>query len=199
MAVFLNLEGGTNYGNLNGGNHRMPQFTDIYPNKDAFLTQYKSIGIPVTITDESATTLYFLLYSRYGNEYISSSDRNRFEYNLFAIVWQYGPTWEKRVEIQKKFRDMSEEELLKGATQIYNTADNPGTAPTTSTLAELQYINHQNTTKSVRSKLDAYGMLESLLEKDVTGEFLNKFKKLFNPFAGPECNTLFITGDENGY
>lgn len=199
MAVFLNLEGGTNYGNLNGGNHRTPQFTDIYPNKDAFLTQYKSIGIPVTITDESATTLYFLLYSRYGNEYISSSDRNRFEYNLFSIIWQYGPTWEKRVEIQKKFREMSEEELLKGSTQIYNNADNPGTAPTTSTLEELQYINHQNTAKSIRSKLDAYGMLESMLEKDVTSEFLNKFKKLFNPFAGPECNTLFITGDEDGY
>ena len=199
MAVYLNLEGGTNYGNLNGGNHRMPQFTDVYPNKDAFLTQYKSIGIPVTITDESVTTLYFLLYSRYGNEYISASDRNRFEYNLFSIIWQYGPTWEKRVEIQKKFREMSEEELLKGSTQIYNTADNPGTAPTTSTLEELQYINHQNTTKAIRSKLDAYGMLESMLEKDVTGEFLNKFKKLFNPFAGPECNTLFITGDEDGY
>lgn len=199
MAVYLNLEGGTNYGNLNGGNHRMPVFTDIYPNVDTFLKQYKSIGIPMSITEESANVLYFLLYSRYGNEYISSSDRNRFEYNLFSIIWQYGPTWEKRVEIQKKFREMSEDELLKGSTQIYNTADNPGTAPTTSTLEELQYINHQNTTKSIRSKLDAYGMLESMLEKDVTGEFLNKFKKLFNPFAGPELNTNFITGDDYGY
>lgn len=199
MSVLLNLEGGTNYGNLNGGNHRMPCFTDVYPNVDTFVTQYKSIGIPVTITEDSAKTLYFLLYSRYGNEYIASSDRNRFEYNLFAIVWQYGPTWEKRVEIQKKFRDMSEEELLKGSTQIYNNADNPGTAPTTSTLEELQYINHQNTTKSIRSKLDAYGMLESMLEKDVTGDFLNKFRKLFNPFAGPELNTQFITGEDDGY
>lgn len=198
MAVYLNLEGGTNYGNLNGGNHRMPQFTDIYPNVDTFLKQYKSIGIPTTISEESVNVLYFLLYSRYGSEYIAASDRNRFEYNLFAIIWQYGPTWEKRVEIQKKFREMTEDELLKGSTQIYNTADNPGTAPTTSTLEELQYINHQNTTKSIRSKLDAYGMLESLLEKDVTGEFLDKFKKLFNPFAGPELNTQFITGDDYG-
>lgn len=198
MAVYLNLEGGTNYGNLNGGNHRNPQFTDIYPNVDTFLTQYKSIGIPTTISEESVNVLYFLLYSRYGSEYIAASDRNRFEYNLFAIIWQYGPTWEKRVEIQKKFREMTEDELLKGSTQIYNTADNPGTAPTTSTLEELQYINHQNTTKSIRSKLDAYGMLESLLEKDVTGEFLDKFKKLFNPFAGPELNTQFITGDDYG-
>lgn len=198
MAVYLNLEGGTNYGNLNGGNHRNPQFTDIYPNVSTFLKQYKSIGIPTTISEESVNVLYFLLYSRYGNEYIAASDRNRFEYNLFAIIWQYGPTWEKRVEIQKKFREMTEDELLKGSTQIYNTADNPGTAPTTSTLEELQYINHQNTTKSIRSKLDAYGMLESLLEKDVTGEFLNKFKNLFNPFAEPELNTNFITGDDYG-
>ena len=53
--------------------------------------------------------------------------------------------------------------------------------------------------EELNKRLDAYGMLESMLEKDVTGEFLNKFKKLFNPFAGPELNTLFITGDGDGY
>ena len=197
MAVYLNNPGGTNYGNLNGGNHRMPSFTDIYGNVDAFLSDYKSIGIPTTIKDESASILYFLLYSRYGNDYIASSDRNRFIYNLFAIVWQYGPTWEKQVEIQKIFREMSETDLLTGNTQINNIADNPGVEPTDQSLEELKYINNQNVIKQKRSKLDAYNTLNQLLERDVTGDFLSKFKKLFNPFAGPEINTQFITTEED--
>ena len=196
MAVYRNDIGGTDYGNLYGGNHRMPTFTDIFPDVDTFLQSYKGIGIPAIITDNSARVLYFLLYSRYGNDVIASSDRNRFKYCLFSIIWQYGPTWEKRLEIQKTFREMTEDELLTGSTQIYNNADNPSIDPTTQTMEELKYVNHQNVTKSKKSKIEAYAILENVLKKDVTGDFLSKFKSLFNPFVGPEINKNFITGDE---
>lgn len=74
------------------GNFRQQKLTDVFPDADAFLEVYKTNGIKTTISDESATTLFYLLYSRYGNSIIASSDTTRFTYNLFSIVFSYGPT-----------------------------------------------------------------------------------------------------------
>ena len=49
------------------GRYRNPKFTDVYDNVEDFLADYKDVGIPTSISDESATTLYFLLYGKYGN------------------------------------------------------------------------------------------------------------------------------------
>ena len=108
----------------------------------------------------------------------------------------YGPTWEKRLEIQKELRNLNIEELQKSATAIYNHSYNPSTEPSTQTLEELRTINDQNVTKHKRSKTDAYALLLSLLETDVTEEFLSKFKKLFIQVVSPELPLWYLTQDE---
>ena len=168
------------------GTYRQLRFTDVYESANDFLSDYNSVGVPTTITIDSATVLFYLLYSRYGNSVIASSDINRFKYNLFAIIWQWGPTWEKKVEIQKKLRNLTEEELITGNMQIYNHAENPGTDPSTNTTKELAYINNQNVTKSQKARLEAYAQLYNLLDNDVTQPFLDKFKKLFLTVVEPE-------------
>lgn len=173
------------------GNFRTRTFSDIYETVDKFIAEYTTIGIPTTITNDTAKTLYYILYANFGNSHIASSDENRFQYQLFSIIWQYGPTWEREVAIQKRLRELSEDDLLKGSTQIYNNAQNPGTEPTTETLEELQYINNQNVTKSKKGVLEAYGLLMSLLRNDVTTEFINRFKKLFIVIAQPDLPLLY--------
>lgn len=165
------------------GHYRTRKFTDIYMNVDSFLEDYRNNGIPATITDESASTLFYLLYARFGNSHISSSDENRFKYNLFSIVFSKGPTWEKKLEIQEKLRDLTEAELLQGNKAIYNSALNPSTAPSTDSLEELNYINQQNTTQYKRNKVEAYSLLIELLKNDVTTDFIDAFQILFNPFG----------------
>ena len=54
-------------------------FTDIWEDKDEFLYDYKHVGIPTTISDANATTLYYLLYARYGNNPIANRDINRID------------------------------------------------------------------------------------------------------------------------
>ena len=81
------------------GTYRTKKFGDVWTDVEAFIKDYQNIGIPATIpvsnptdnTAGTATTLYYLLYSRYANDVIASSDLNRFKYNLFSIIWQYGP------------------------------------------------------------------------------------------------------------
>ena len=188
------------------GNYRQVKFTDVWKDVNSFLTEYQNNGIKTTISQQSAQTLYYLLYSRFGNSTIASSDTNRFKYDVWGTIFSYGPTWEKRLEIQEKLRGLSDDELFTGATQIFNHAYNPGTAPSTSTLDELTAINEQNTNKNKKDKLNAYAMLMSLLEIDVTQQFLDKFKKLFLTVVQPELPLWYATdvindtiiGDEVG-
>ena len=175
------------------GNYRQVKFTDVWQSAESFVSDYKNNGIRTTISDNTANTLYYLLYSRYGNNVLASSDTNRFKYDVWATIFSYGPTWEKRLEIQDKLRNLTDDELFTGATQIHNHAYNPGTAPSTNTLDELAAINEQNTSKNKKGKMDAYAMLIALLETDVTESFLDKFKKLFLNVVQPEEPLYYVT------
>lgn len=175
------------------GSYRQVTFTDVWGDAQSFLSEYKSNGIQTTISEQSATTLYYLLYSRYGNSTVASSDTNRFKYDVWGTIFSYGPTWEKRLEIQEKLRNLTDDDLFTGATLIFNHSYNPGTVPATSYLDELPAINEQNTNKHKKAKMDGYAMLISLLETDVTQQFLDKFKKLFLIVVQPEKSLWYAT------
>ena len=174
-------------------------FSQIYDNVDDFIDDYKNLneefinGIPTTISDTNASTLFYLLYARFCNNPIANYDVTQFKYKLFSIIWQYGPTWEKRLWIQGNLRNLTETDLLKGSKAIYNHAYNPSTAPSSGTLTELQYINEQNTTNYKKSYMDAYSQLWELLDTDVTQEFINRFQKLFKQFVRPEKTWIYVT------
>ena len=181
------------------GNFITRKFTDIFPDVNTFVSEYKNNGIPNLITDASASTLYYLLYARYGNSHIVNNDENQFKYKMFSIIFQYGPTWEKRLDIQNKLRNLTEDELMYGTKAIYNTANNPGTEPSTGSLEELPYINSQNTTGYKKSKMDAYANLLALLDTDVTEDFIKKFGKLFITILEPREPLYYATeiGEDN--
>lgn len=186
------------------GNYRTRKFTDLYGKVDDFIADYKNEnpkfenGIPVTISDESITTLFYLLYARYGNSHIASSDETQFRYKVFSTIFMYGPTWEKRLEIQKNLRDLDLNELRESAKTIYNHAFNPSTQPATDDTGEhiMDYINDQNVTLHRRSKTDAYALLITLLDTDVTKEFIDRFKKLFLTIVEPELPLWYITDND---
>lgn len=168
-------------------------FTDVFSDSAAFLSAYKTSGIPETISYESAKTLYYLLYAKYGNSPIANYDENQFKYKVMGTIFEYGPTWEKRLEIQKTLRLMDEEELRVGSKMISNHAYNPSTDPSTSSLDELNQINEQSTNNYRKSKLEAYSRLWDMLKVDVTSEFINRFSPLFKQFVLNERPLLYAT------
>ena len=177
-------------------------FSDIYDSVEDFVQDFKNIGIPYkindvqTVSDTNIQTLYYLLYARYGNNPIANNDITQWKYKIFSVVYQYGPAWEKRLDIQAKLRGLTESDLLAGSRAIYNTALNPSTAPTTNSNEELTYINSQNTTNYKKPKMEAYAQLWDLISTDVTEEFLTKFKKCFKQFVAPERPLLYVTEEE---
>ena len=302
--------------------------TEVWSSASEFLTDYQAAGIPTTISNQNATTLYYLLYARYGNTPIANYDENQWKYKMFSIIFQYGPTWEKRLDVQNTLRGLQISDLIdngsfhelfshsgsesssktgsdnntrtlnttetntgtasvantgtdttastgtqsvshtgtvgtNGETEdIKNHAYNPSTSPAQNAYSPLNYINEQNATKNnanstvtnnltdattndlqnqtthnttstttndlsradtgtitdaraitdaveaennsknetttvmTAGKLKAYEKLLELLETDVTGDFISKFKICFKQFVMPERTFIYVTEDE---
>lgn len=169
------------------GNYRTRTFTQIFPDADTFAAQWEATPFAKILDDSLPNeVLYFLLYARYGNSHIASSDENQFKYKLFSIIFQYGPTWHKELQIQQELRIANFDDFRQGTTNIVNNANNPSVEPTTQSLNELPYINQQNVSKVTRSKADGYALLLSLLKKDVTEDFIKRFQYLFLTIVEPE-------------
>ena len=71
------------------------KFTDVWDNAEEFVADYKDCGLYAAnskISDTSAETLFYLLYARYGNNPIANRDVTQFQYKVFSVIYQYGPT-----------------------------------------------------------------------------------------------------------
>lgn len=185
---------------MNSLQYNTPLFTDIWNSADDFKTDLQASPFANSISatnPDNVSLLYYLLYARYGNNPIANTDINQFKYKMYSVIFQYGPTWQKRLDIQNKVRALTEDELMAGGKAIYNSAYNPSQAPSTASLEELDYINAQNTTNYKKSKLEAYSILTELLKTDVTEAFLGKFKICFKTFVMPEKVLLYVDDDDS--
>jgi hypothetical protein len=136
-------------------------------------------------------TLYYLLYAKYGNSAIASSDVNQFKYKVFSTIFEYAPAWAGRLKVQEKLfninLDAVDPDYLKGTMVMYNHAMNPDTEPTTSAYDALDGINRQTVQTTKRGMLEGYATLLELINTDVTAAFLSKFKKLFLTVVMPQA------------
>lgn len=185
------------------GNYRTRTFAEIYCDSiynitaTNFVNDWESSPFHNQFTSNlDATLIFYLLYARYGNSSIASSDEDQFRYHLYSIMFQYGPTWAKELDIQQQVRNLSIADLREGSRTITNLAENPSTAPSTIDTEELKYVNSQNVSKTKRSTADAIALMQALLQKDITEEFLTKFKKLFISVVAPECPLWYDTTAE---
>ena len=182
-------------------NQMIPQystvlFSQVWNNQEDFLQDYLNSGFSNNVSSvkpENIKTLYLLLYAQYGNSPIANRDVNQFALKVFATIFKYGPSWERKLEIQVALRSMDDVSIREGNFTKFNHAFNPSTEPTTDVLST---VNDQNTTTMKRGLLEGYQALLTLLETDVTEEFINRFKPLFKQFVMPEDPLLYISEGE---
>ena len=156
-------------------------FDEIFENASGFLTEFKASAFAGALTDENVTKLYYLLYARHGNDPIVNNDENQWKYRVWSTIYMYGPTWQRKLELQEALQGLSEEDLRAASVSINNHALNPSTSPSTLEGGILDYINEQTVGKGVRGTAEAYALLQQLLRSDVTIDFLNRFDPLFMP------------------
>ena len=162
-------------------------FNEIWANYTTFSTDFNTSPFNGIITANNLEILYYLLYAKFGNSFITNLDENQWKFKVFSTIWKYGPAWEKKLEIQANLKalELDSDTLLQGAKAIYNKALNPETDPSTAALTELTYINEQNTTNYKKSKMDALTQLWNLIATDVTDSFLERFAPLFKKIWNP--------------
>lgn len=181
------------------GSYLNMTFSDVYSSFDEFKEDAEGMAaklIPVDFTNDSLEILYYLLLAKYGNNSIASSDVNRFKLHLFSIIYQYGGSWQKKVALQTKIRQMKEEDTQIGSREISNHAYNPATPASTAGLEDLQYIDQQSSRGHKKSLLEAYAEVSALIEEDITENFIERFKSLFLWFVTPQRPLWYVT-DEN--
>lgn len=175
-------------------------FNEVFPDIASFKDNYDELqataGLTNKLDDTDVAITWQLLTAKYGNSHIANSSESQFKVRIWQTMFQYGPTWVKRNDIQNELRSKTLAQLQEGDKAIYNTALAPDSAISTD---ETAYINQQNVTKRTKSPLGAYNELLLLLETDVTGEYIDKFKKLFGFVASPNRTSIYITdeGDED--
>lgn len=173
-------------------------FTEIYPKLADFTSDYSTINLGGITDTNLLNKVYYMLYAKHGNDPITNFDIEQFKYKLFTIICSFGPSFEKRLEIQGKLRALDlDTDVLEGAKAIYNHAYNPSTDPSTQSLNELTYINDQNTTNYKKSKMDAWTQVWGLLSTDLYGDFISRFDKLFKQFVRPNLQLVYEGEDTN--
>jgi len=168
---------------------RTRKFGEVWNSADLFYSDYTSMGIPTTISETNCKTLFYLLYARFASSHFANENEIQAKLKVFSTIFKYGPAWAKRLEIQTALNALELDDLREGTKQIANHANNPNTAPSTSALEELEYIDEQNAVNYKKSKVDAYASLWNMIATDVTEEFLNKFTKIF----------MFVSDEEDIY
>lgn len=179
------------------GNYITKTFCDTFENVTEFIEFVKNSEVDVDMQESSLTTLYYLLYGNYGNSSWANPDETQSCYKMLSIIFMYGPTWEKRIQIQKEVRAMTINDAISGGRSINNQSSNPSTKPTTSTMEELLTIDNQYVNRFEKSKVDGYAYLMTLLKTDVTKEFLDRFKVLFIAIVAPQEPLYYETELEN--
>ena len=175
-------------------------FAEIYDDSGTFIWYYNDTGMPSVLTNDEMVILYTLLYARHGNDPIANYDENQFKFKVASVIWQHGPIWKKKLEIQANLRALTIDELVEGTKAVHNHAYNPGeigAEHATDTQPVLQYIDQQNVTKYTKNKMDGYLQLWNMISNDVSDEFLSKFDNLFKKFVKPGTYIYVTEEDED--
>lgn len=171
------------------GRYRTNSFTEIYPDYDTFKEEYNLTVFKDALDEEHLELCYYLLYQQYGNSHVANSDENQFKYKLYTIIWQYGPVWQKKIELQEKIRALTEEEIREGSKSISDHSYNPSTELNSS--GEIDTVNEQDRNRVKRNKVDAYASQWDMLDAQPTTDFINKFKPLFLIITEPQEPLLY--------
>ena len=124
-------------------------FCDVWEEAEDFLNDLDDSPFSDVISTANQTLLYYLLYAKYGNSPIANRDENQFKYKVFGTIFQYGPTWQKRLSIQDTLRSLTEQQILAGEIETLTGSDtSSGTRNTSEESSKLDNTGSTTLTDS---------------------------------------------------
>lgn len=97
------------------GAYRTRTFKDIFPDDYSFITCMNDSPISLKgVTDDEYEILHYLLYAKYGNSHIASSDENQFKAKLQLNIYSYYPIYKRKKTAIDELLAKTEQELRLG-------------------------------------------------------------------------------------
>lgn len=174
-------------------------------NYETFKSNYDEI-MPLiktscSLEDEYIRRTFYLMYATRGNTKASGSGYDLMQWKLkfFSIMSESGEVWQQKSKIQDYLRtlDITNKDIFIGNKNIINTALNPNTTPTNTSIDELTYISQQHTTGKKKGKLEGLLDLYSLLRENVNENYIKKFDKLFTKVLSNDVYNYTYNTKEN--
>lgn len=158
---------------------------ELFKNYDDFKTKRdENIIGEVYSTEQQQLLVYNLLMSNFCNSSIAYDTPNAFYRHFFIEYWNCCDEFTKRIEMIKRLRDLSIDDLVNEMETITNVANNDN-SPVENPLKEIiPYITTQSSSSSKGNKAMAYHRAITLYRDNEVNNFLNKFKKFFLSIHG---------------
>lgn len=179
------------------GNYRHRKFSDVFPDAETFGEEAAANPLTGDIPADAVERTFYLLYGKYGNSVIASSDETQFKFQLFSIMFDTAPTWIAKLKVQKALQNMTDDEIRTGYTQISNHAYNPSTEPSADAMDPLKKIDEQNFNGAKKGLVDSYAAYWEMLRTNLSKGYVNQFAKLFLSIVEPEEPLWYITDEED--
>lgn len=159
--------------------------TIFYKNVFTSLDEFKAFIEEYTSLDKDNVLheyLYKRLLNKYCNENINYPTIDSFKRN-FAITYEDNfKQYETRKRIIDNMYNLTDDELQMVSKQIQNIALNNNEILDSSKDpldTQINYISHQQTSKAVQNKLEAYVNALGAITNQLLNDYLDKFKKHF--------------------
>lgn len=174
------------------GGFRNALFLEVFPDYAAFEEARDLVALPDRLASaDTLKTIYTLLCARYGESVIAYNSIHLFKQAIFSTIFSHAPAWEKRIELQDRLRELTQDQIARSTRAVHNHSYNDGTPPGTGADELLPTTDAQNTSTFYRGELDGIRDVWALLDVDATEDFLNEFRPHFIAIVAPSHPLLY--------
>lgn len=167
-------------------------FVDVWNKAETFKDDVLAADITISLVANDLKDLYYLLYSKYGNNPIANYDETQFKYKVYTTIYSYGAIWKKRKTVLNNLLNLTESDIINRGKSISNFASNPSSH----TSAEIDYVDSQSVNKQEGNKILSYQNLLDSLDEEADKWFIDKFSICFTKFVNKNIESVYITDDD---
>lgn len=152
------------------GAYRTRTFKDIFTSSDDFKECLNESPLALNISDTELAKIHYMLYAKYGNSHIASSDENQFKAKLQLNMYSYYPVYKRKKEAIEALLEKNEAEFRAG--QEFLT-DNSGSSESTAS-GSTDVRNIENHAMNPAEMSSEHGISEDTMLTYINDQTFNK-------------------------
>lgn len=173
---------------------------DIWQTQEMFYNDFMSSPFASDIdnnyyTQQDLFDVFWHLMSVYDESHYNYKTEDKCKLKTFHVVHEYLPIYLKRISLQKRIRDMTDEDLFDSGKQVMKSANTPDTEIDMNTLTTAHYADNIQVQNRQTGKLIALQQQYASIIDNVWDEFIQKFAFMFKKFMFIPYDYIYINNE----